>query len=302
MLDYFILLRPTLFIPLWIFFLLGVHFAGSSISGKSLLILLLYTLLMGGSYILNQIVDMESDKKNEKLFLLSDGIIPLIHAYILMILLFLVPLIITFFMQLQIFVFFAIALLMGITYSVPPLECKGKPFLDILWNSAGYGMVTFSLGWISVAPLKTDMWIHTLPYFFAVAAVYVNSTILDIKGDKMAGKITIGVFLGKKNTLLFAIVLDIITLILAVIISDYLGVIASGTALPFFIYALVSKKKKSILLSIRGTFLILAIIVCILFPIIIPIILFVFGIQKYYYRKKFNINYPAVFSGVDKEF
>lgn len=302
LLDYVILLRPTLFIPLWIFFLLGIHFSGSHFSGKSLLVLLLYTLLMGGTYILNQIIDTESDKKNEKLFLLSHGIIPRFHGYVLMAMLFFVPLIIALFLEIRIFIFFTIALIMGITYSVPPVELKGKPFLDLLWNSVGYGLVTFSLGWISVTPANQNMYIHASPYLFAVAAVYVNSTILDIKGDKLSGKITTGVFLGKKNTLLSGILLDVITLFLAVIISDYLCAIASGLALPFFIYAYISREKKPILLSIRGTFLILAIIICILFPPIIPALLFVFGIQKYYYKKRFNLNYPAVFSGVDKEF
>ncbi|MCK4571813.1 hypothetical protein KAT89_02680, partial [candidate division WOR-3 bacterium] len=91
MMDYFILMRPTLFIPVWMFFLLGVHFADGSLNFRSISIFILYTSLMGGVYILNQIVDRESDRKNEKLFLLSDEIIPISYAYLEMLLLFIIP-------------------------------------------------------------------------------------------------------------------------------------------------------------------------------------------------------------------
>lgn len=302
MLNYFILMRPTLFVPLWIFFLLGTHYSRSDFSWKSALILLLFTLLMSGTYILNQIVDVESDKKNEKLFLLSDGIISPVHARIEMFFLFLVPLSFSWLIGSHIFIFFVVSLIMGIGYSIPPIEFKARPFLDLVWNAIGYGVIAFSLGWISVSSIQPATWIHSLPYFFAVGAVFVNTTILDIAGDQQEGKITTGVFLGKEKTLLFAIILDAIALLMSIILSDYICLIAAGISLPVFIYAFIAKEKKPILLSIRLTSSILAILVCILFPLIIPALIFIYGIQKYYYKRKFNLNYPSLFSGMDKEF
>lgn len=302
MLDYLILMRPTLFLPVWIFFLLGANFAGGNFSWEALIIFILYTMLMGGTYILNQIIDVKSDKRNRKLFLLSDDIIPVFHAYIQMFLLFILPLSLSWFMDFRIFIFFMISFVMGVLYSLPHVEFKGRPFLDLLWNSTGYGVIAFSVGWISVSTMRPEMWIHTLPYFFAVGAVFVNTTIPDIKGDKMEGKITTGVFLGKKKTLILAVILDVLSIAISLIVTDYICLIASGLSLPVFIYACIRMDEKPVLLSIRATSLILAIAVCIITPIIIPAFLLVYGVQKYYYRKKFDINYPAVFSGADREF
>jgi 4-hydroxybenzoate polyprenyltransferase len=200
--DYIMLLRPSLFLPLWIFFLLGAYFGKGEISLKAVVVFVIYTLLMGGIYILNQIVDRDSDRRNEKLFLLSEDYIPLRNAYIEMVSLFVLSILGSFFLDKHIFTAFLISFLMGVTYSVPPFETKGKPFLDIFWNASGYGLIAFVVGWLSASLPSGSMLIHGIPYFFAVAAVFVNTTIPDIEGDREEGKITTGVFIGKKNNLL----------------------------------------------------------------------------------------------------
>jgi 4-hydroxybenzoate polyprenyltransferase len=197
--DYFMLLRPTLFLPLWIFFLLGAHYGEGEISLGAVSVFILYTMLMGGVYIFNQIVDRESDRKNKKLFLISDGLIPLKNAYIEMSVLFIIAVFGSFLLGLNIFSAFMISLFFGITYSLPPVETKGKPFLDIIWNATGYGVLAFIVGWLSVAEASIAMFLIAIPYFFAVAAVFVNTTIPDIEGDRGEGKVTTGVFLGKKK-------------------------------------------------------------------------------------------------------
>ena len=300
--DYFILMRPTLFLPLWLLFLLGAHFADGSLTYRSSIIFILYTLLMGGVYILNQIVDRESDKKNEKLYLLSLGIIPLKCAFIEMILLFIIPLGLSFLFGKFILIYFLLSLLMGITYSIPPIEIKSRPFLDILWNGVGYGVLAFIVGWISFRAPTLWMWIHAIPYFLAVSAVFVNTTIPDIKGDRLESKITTGVFLGKKKTLLFGIILDVLAIIASCAIGDFICGVGAGLSLPIFIYAWARPTKKAILFSFRAIPTILAIEVFIISPIIIPLFLLILLIQKIYYKRKFNINYPSLFSGKDKSF
>lgn len=299
--DYFILMRPTLFLPIWMLFSLGAHFASGSLSFRSISIFILYTLLMGGIYILNQIIDRESDKKNKKLFLLSDNIVPLSHAYLEMTFLFLLPILLSVYFGLSVFFYFLTSLLMGITYSVPPFELKARPFLDLLWNSFGYGFLAFIIGWVSVNNPSSQMWIRSIPYLLIIGAVFANTTIPDIKGDREEGKITTGVFLGKRKTLILGLILDIFTIILSFLFGDYICFILSILSLPFFIYAVFDAQPKSILLSFRVPVVILAIEVSIITPIIIPLFLIIFLIQKIYYKKKFNFNYPAFYSGMDKE-
>lgn len=302
MMDYFILMRPTLFIPVWMFFLLGVHFADGSLNFRSISIFILYTSLMGGVYILNQIVDRESDRKNEKLFLLSDEIIPISYAYLEMLLLFIIPLGLSILFGKVIFFYFLLSLFMGITYSLRPFQIKARPFLDLFWNSTGYGFLAFIIGWISVSNPSYQMWIRGMPYFLVVGAVFANTTIPDIKGDREEGKITTGVFLGMRKTLTLGVILDFFALIASYLLKDYICFILAAISLPIFIYAAISTRNKSILLSFRAPVVILAVEVSIITPIIIPLFLLIFLIQKIYYRKKFNINYPAIYSGADKEF
>jgi 4-hydroxybenzoate polyprenyltransferase len=300
--DYFMLLRPSLFLPLWIFFLLGAYFGKGEISLRAAVVFVLYTLLMGGVYILNQIIDRDSDKRNEKLFLLSEDYITLRNAYIEMGILFVLAILGSFFLDKYIFIAFLISLLMGVTYSIPPFETKGKPFLDILWNASGYGLMAFIVGWLSASLPSGSMFIHGIPYFFAVAAVFVNTTIPDIEGDRSEGKITTGVFLGKKNTLLLGIFFDLLAVVISFLLKDYICLIGAGLALPIFLFAYFKPTKKSILFSFRAIPGILAVIVCIITPIIIPLFALVLVVQKFYYKKKFNIDYPAIFSGKDRDF
>lgn len=296
------LLRPSLFLPLWIFFLLGAYFGKGEISLRAVVVFILYTLLMGGIYILNQVVDRESDRRNEKLFLLSEGFIPLRNAYIEMGTLFVLSILWSFFLGKYVFIAFLVSLVLGVTYSLPPFETKGKPFLDIVWNASGYGLLAFIVGWLSVAEPSRSMLIFGIPYFFAVAAVFVNTTIPDMEGDRKEGKITTGVLLGKKNTLLLGVIFDLLAVVISCLLRDYICLIGAGLALPIFLFAYFKQTKKSILFSFRAIPLILAILVFIITPIIIPLFALVLVVQKYYYKSKFNINYPAIFSGENKAF
>ena len=257
---------------------------------------------MGGIYILNQVIDRESDRKNDKLFLLSEGHVPVKNAYIEMGLIFIISIIGSFFIGLEIFVVFLLSFFMGVTYSIPPIETKGKPFLDMIWNGIGYGILAFSAGWLSLAGFSRPMFVMSIPYFFAVAAVFVNTTIPDIEGDKEEGKITTGVFLGKKNTLLFGVFLDLIAIIISYFLKNYICLIGSGLAFPIFLFAYIKRTKKAILFSFRVVPAILMIIVFYLLPVVIPLFISILVIQKVYYKRKFDMNYPAIFSGKDRDF
>jgi 4-hydroxybenzoate polyprenyltransferase len=221
-----------------------------------------------------------------------------------MVAVFVIALIGAFFLGVNILIAFLISLFLGITYSLPLIETKGKPLLDIIWNSLGYGVLAFIVGWLAVSTPSKEMFITAIPYFFAVAAVFVNTTIPDIEGDKEEGKVTTGVFLGKKNTLLLGLILDSIAIITAYFLGEkgYICLIGSGLALPIFLIAYIKKTKKTILFSFRAVPGILAIIVFFITPIMVPLFAAVLGVEKIYYKKKFNLNYPAVFSGQERDF
>jgi 4-hydroxybenzoate polyprenyltransferase len=200
--DHIFLLRPTLWVPVWTFFLLGVY-QGRIVSMERIhtpriaLAFILYTLLMGATYILNQIVDIESDRANKKLYLLPEGHIRVSHAWVELVGLFALSWVLAISFSAQFKILLLVSMILGILYSACPFGFKGRPILDLLSNALGYGVLAFSLGWVTVAPFSGATLLHSLPYFFAVGAVFINTTIPDIKGDKSAGEITTGVFLGE---------------------------------------------------------------------------------------------------------
>jgi len=300
--DYFFFLRPTLFIPVWTIFLIGHYYSGEKFCWYSLLSMIIFTLMMGGVYILNQILDRESDRINNKVFFLAEDIIPLKTAYIYMFSLLIMTLAIAPFFGSPYFFVFLAALILGILYSLPPISLKARPFLDMFANGIGYGVFSFVLGWTTTGKPIGFMWIRSIPYFLTVSAVFVNTTIPDIPGDSATNKITTGVFMGKKNVMLLGLVLDLISLFIAVILKDWICTLGAAISLPFFILPLFRPGKKEILLSIRFSASILSLVMIFVYPVFGLLLLILYFSMKFYYKKRFNINYPAFTSGIENDF
>jgi len=248
--DFVVLLRPTLLIPVWTFFLLGNFWAQGGFSAGRIfnvkfsvhfiLSILAFSLMMGGIYILNQIIDRVSDKKNKKLFLISENYIGLKSAYIEMGILWLISILLIIpFSPLYKILFFS-SFLMGIFYSLPPVQLKAKPFLDLIANAGGYGILNFSIGWLTQNTASPGLWYHTVPYFLAVAAVFINTTILDIPGDKASGEITTGVFLGEKKALFLSVIFIIGSIVSSYFMKDWICFFVSLLSFPFSLHSSVS--------------------------------------------------------------
>ena len=99
-------------------------------------------------------------------------------------------------------------------------------------------------------------------------------------------------------------ILDLIAIIAAYFLGErgYICLIGAGLAFPIFLFAYIRQTKRAILFSFRAIPGILAIIVFRYAPIVIPLFAVVLGVQKSYYKRKFNLDYPAVFSGKDRDF
>jgi len=301
-LDLIFLLRPTILVPVWTFLFLG-YFWGSksnflavefSPSRNFWVVFVSYTLLMGGSYIINQIWDKESDRINKKLFLLSEGIISINLAIFWLLLTLGVSLYLSIKIGGNFVILWSISLVMGVLYSTPPFKFKGRPLLDLLSNALGYGFINFLVGWTCVAPLSAESYLHSLPYIFMVGAVFLNTTVPDIPGDKEAGEITTGVFLGVRGTTLLALVFIAVALILGILFRDPFTIVASVVSTPFFLNALLSPSDLSVKLSYRiggGSLVLLVSLRYILFLIIL---IFVYFSLKFYYRFRFGLDYPTL--------
>lgn len=303
--DYFFILRPLILIPVLDFFLIG-NYIGSgknNFTFKTLLGLTIYVLLMAGIYILNQITDIETDRLNKKLFILSDNFMPVSHAYIEMFLLWGISLFLSWYFGLSFFLVMLGSLLLGIFYSLPPIKLKGKPFLDTLSNGFGYGMLNFIAGWLMQKDFEWQAFLIFLPYFFSICAVFINTTIVDIKGDRESGEITTSVLLGEKISYIISSSLILLGVLFSIINRDIICLIPSAIAFPFFVYLafyyFIYKRvnRKFTILSFRLPGLIFTAITCIIYPGYIPFLLAVMIGMKVYYKKRFNMDYPTLNQG-----
>lgn len=312
--DYFFVLRPTLFFPIWTVFLAGyfVHAHQSNpdsggffalrtefftIQPGALIACGFLTLLLGAAFILNQITDIETDRKNSKLFLIACGHIAVKPALVEAGLLVGVSLLYAFGESVPTGIFYVVIFgVTGIFYSVQPFSGKDRPFSGLFVNAFA-GLAVFILGWLAheqSASFRAA--IHAIPYVFAISGVYLCTTLPDEKGDRETGKMTIGVKYGTKITTGFALVANLGSIVSAFYLGDWLIFFPAIISLPFFILAVFTRRMGDILRAIKFPIFFLALAVCWLFPFYFICILFIFMSSRWYYRARFNLNYPS-FSG-----
>lgn len=295
-LDYLFLIRPVLMPPVWTILLLG-HRRSSHLFGENNLpglALLLITFLVGAVYILNQIFDIESDRQNQKLFFLARGYISKRSACFEMMLLNFLSVIPAFIISLELGLLFALGMVFGFLYSVPPFSFKNRPSGGLMLNAFAHGNLAFLIGWSMNHSLSMRSLLFSLPYMFAVAAIYLNTTIPDIGGDRRAGKITLAVKWGKEKVIILSTILVAVAIVLSFLVKDVPFLIASFLSFPFFIFSAFSKKEREIILATKVSILLLSIAAGIFYPWYFVILIFGFVGTRLYYKARFNLDYPTL--------
>ena len=301
--DFIFLLRPIILIPVWTFYLLGA-WHGSAASGSAIRLypllagLVSLTAIFGAIYIINQITDRETDRANNKLFLVSHSIIPLrsawIEATVLIVCAFAISLLL---MPIAFTLILIISLALGIAYSVEPVRFKRRPVLDVLSNAVANGILNTLAGWIATgAPLEN---LEILaPYPLAVASVHLATTLADIEGDRANGIKTSGVVLGVSRGTVLATGLMVAAVIAATVVDNRPAFYASLISLPLFLIPARAAKRKvgatAVLLPVKGATLIFSVTAGFLFPLYIPTLVVVILLTQLYYRRRFNMSYPSL--------
>lgn len=302
-LDYFFVLRPSILVPVWAFFFAGVfkasqvkdlplsHFSPSS---KILTNFFAFTLVMGAVYILNQIFDRETDKQNNKLYFLSEGIISVKNASFEIFILLGISFSLTSFMNLNGKILLTLLTILGIFYSVPPIKLKARPIFDLLANALAYGMISFLAGWNSISEFTLEDLIFSVPAFFCAGAVFLNTTFLDYEGDKETNQITSAVFFGKTKILLLALFLLILAIVSAIFLQEFISLGMGVISFFFFLKAYLTKTKKWTLKSVLIGTETYTVISALIFPYFLIFLFVIFLLTKFYYKCRFGLNYPTL--------
>ncbi|MBI1925441.1 UbiA family prenyltransferase [Candidatus Poribacteria bacterium] len=320
-LDYLMVLRPTLLFPVWTLVLLG-HYHGLSQSSLRAIVSLslpsdvfrpsigvllrlspqlvgtifLYSMLAGAVYIINQISDRASDEANNKLYLVAQGHVKPHLLKLEAALLIVVAMgwaIAWFHDNVSYLLLIALSVCLGMMYSVPPFRLKGKPFLDLLANAIGYGGIAFLIGWGTVAPIDFHALWRTTPYALCVGAAFVNTTLPDLKGDGAYGDRTTGVLLGVQRSCQLSLILLAGAILSAWLFKDVIALLTSLFCLPFFVYMNFRPQRTVIILATRIGIFMLSMITCIVIPYYFILFIGTLFFVRWYYAARFGIKYPG---------
>lgn len=287
--DYFYLLRPTLFFPGITIFLFGTNDYGSF----SLYNLIITLFLLGVIYLTNQIFDIETDKINNKLFFLTQGIISKKAAIAYDIILFIAYLIMLWFSSNNFIIIQLLTLtILGLFYNIPPIEFKNRPIGSVF--SSFYGGCAFYI--IGTGDLNTDIIFNSLPFGLALISAGIMTMIPDRDGDERVGKITFVVKYGKKRSLYLIAITHLLNIILYFVFPEVGNLpiaITAGVSLILLIPVFLGKKGNGkIELSIKASVFLLSLFAGVLYPLYIILMAVYFVFTRYYYSERFKIKYP----------
>ena len=315
--DYIFLMRFSLMPPVWTVFLYGYYQAkivGSQLGEATYQphfwsSITFFSLLVGAYYIFNQLNDVESDKINNKLFILSEGLISIKSGVIYSIILLVTPILYAVYIGKSdgnwgLLVGYGLSLIPGFGYNSKPFLWKDRPFMGIIGDAFGHGLIAYLVGWVSAGYEITTIAIFGgVALTFGNAAIYLLTTIVDIDGDRDANKRTFAVVYGKKNSIILAnifIFLALLTSLIFLLFVNYSHLLI----LPLFISTLLTtflfislffnSSTKRIFVVFKYGVLFVTAGVFFFYPQYMLAILVTFFGTKIYYKKRFNKNYPTL--------
>jgi len=298
-LDYFFFLRPVLFFPAWSTVLIA-HFVSNPqqsihtfiiINSELSLILLVFALLMGSAFIVNQIYDIETDTHNKKLFFLEKKIISIKEARNLSIFSAVLGFILAAYLSIYILIIsLSFYLVSAILYNLRPFRWKNKWLGGTLSNFI-FGVCAFLYG-VNFEYLSMVMNEFYIMSLFNII-LCILTTLPDQVGDKKVGKKTIANVLGIRITI--GVIVGLNILMILIILFNSLSVIFTLLASASFIltsYLIFNSKDQIILSIIKILLLIESLIATYFYNDYLILILLMYFVGRWYYKKRFNLNYP----------
>ncbi len=307
-LDYFYITRPMLFFPGWNTFLAGylvangeaswlfqlkegiysIHFWRSDI----VLSMLAFMFAMGGSFILNQLQDTDSDHKNKKLFLIDENLVSRKGAISESIILLVGAVLTGFFLGKTMFLLLILFIVItAYLYNYQPFQFKNRPMGGLILN-AFMGWIAFALGWAIILPISGRFWIDSLPYLFLNTCLYLLTILPDAAGDKSSGKVTFCVKYGKNTTIYLAGFLYVFSFLLAWVKNDHIILLIDLLLLYFMIKLVISTQTTAAVRTIKMGVFFFSIVICMKFPFYIIPMVSAFFLTRYYYQRRFYYDYP----------
>jgi 4-hydroxybenzoate polyprenyltransferase len=307
-LDYFFIARPILFLPGWATLIAG-HLSSTSRSNfvdlssgwniqieflntEILAAMLAFSLAMGGSFILNQLKDLSTDRENDKLFLLGDGHVPIRNGYIESLLFIVLSLTLSARISLPFFLTTALFLLItGYLYNFAPFVLKDKPISGLIANML-MGWLAFAMGWVLASPPTDAMILGSMPYLFFNTSLYFLTTLPDIEGDAASRKITFPVRYGLTFTILASVFSFTAAVIFSLVLNNQVILITLVSVIPFVIRLIIHRTVSSAIMVVKTGILFFCFVISVKLPFCLIVIMSLLLLTRYYYKRRFQFEYP----------
>jgi 4-hydroxybenzoate polyprenyltransferase len=307
--DYFFITRPMLFFPGWNTLLAGylaqthqLQLVSNLLEGsykvqiwsvKLALVMFIFMLAMGGSFILNQIADVESDQRNKKLFLVGEGYIGKKAAWKESVIILVLAILGGFLINIStvvLVVFFI--LITGYLYNYRPFQFKNRPVGGLILNIL-MGWIAFGLGWANNGSVNEDFFLQSLPYLFLNTSLYLMTTLPDRQGDQASGKKTFAVAYGFSVTLYSAVIFYLLSLLVSILLNDQFLFIINLLLIVNFLALVFRPGVGDTVRFLKMAIFFFSIMVCFKFPLYFAVMVMVFFLSRYYYRFRFQFEYPT---------
>ncbi|MGB7568738.1 MAG: UbiA family prenyltransferase [Chitinivibrionales bacterium] len=314
--DCFFLLRITLLAPVWTILLVGwitgnkdarpfACFSAASMVVNSLYLwtaLAGFSLIVASIYVVNQIVDIESDRINHKLFLLPHGYLSIRTAWILAAFCMAGGMAGAFLFDRTMALLYLTGLLLGALYNLPPFRLKNRAWGGVMVNILGHGILTFLVGWYSAhfpgqygfEVIKNGL-VSSISPGMANAAVFLATTIPDATGDRITNKQTFCVKYGEKRTARVATLFCLFSFIFSFLMAYNFWVMAIPALISvvLFITFAAATNKKTAFHAFKWPVFLLTVFVVLFIPHYGVLIVLTFLGSRFYYKWRFGIMYPT---------
>jgi 4-hydroxybenzoate polyprenyltransferase len=294
--DFIFASRPMLLLPVWSVYLVTHRLIKSDndFSHGDGAVLAAVSLIVIGSYFINQIYDLESDRINKKLGFLQHGLLKKSEMKTAYIVTSAIPLMAGFIIDYKIGLIMIIMILLGFAYSVPPIRLKDRPLGGLIANAAAYGVLL---------PMAVPGYWETFDisrlyiigcFFMMVAAGFLLTVIPDREGDRKIGKFTLATKLSDKPIILIGIGFLLVALFLSLVLNNLFLIIICAISIVLYLVALVVGRNNVILFACKFPILLLSLLAGYYFPTYLVFLLVLLILTRLYYRKRFGIEYPRL--------
>ena len=303
-LDYVFVLRPILFFPGWSTMLAGffvtwrhrwfftIRDMQSTDSWLILKLMILFAAAMGACFLLNQLQDVESDRRNNKLFIIAEGCVGIRAATIEVVFLMVVSLMMACLVSIQTALFVsAFIFVTGYLYNYEPFGLKDRPWGSLAANSM-MGWLAFAIGWSAYHPFRFSLVVDSLPYLFFNTALYFFTTLPDMDGDAQSGKRTLAVVHGSKYIIHLSGALYVLSGVFAFILHDNQALFFILLSMPFFAITFLQKDTESAVRTTKFAIFFFALAVCLKWPVYFILMIFTFFLTRWYFKRRFGFDYP----------